>query len=173
MATHAEVIANSLAESGVEFVFGVPGGEVLALIDACRRAGLRFLLAGHETSAAVMAQVVGQIRGVPGVCVATLGPGATNLVTGVAGAFLDRAPLVAVTAQIPGAAIDTMTHQRVYVDRLFAPITKRCLLLGDSDSREAHSQQHAARRGAPSGARSLDAAQRRGRPAMRFSAGDG
>ncbi|MBI4875220.1 MAG: thiamine pyrophosphate-binding protein, partial [Acidobacteria bacterium] len=138
MATHAEVIAAALAGSGVEYSFGVPGGEVLALIDACRRAGIRFVLAGHESSAAVMAQVLGQIRGVPGVCLATLGPGATNLVTGVANAFLDRAPLLAFTAQIPGAALATMSHQRVDLNQLFAPVTKRSVPLGtETDSGEA------------------------------------
>ena len=136
MATHAELIAGALAECGVEYVFGVPGGEILALIEACRRAGIRFLLAGHESSAASMAQVIGQIRGVPGVCAATLGPGATNLVTGVANAFLDRAPLVAFTAQIPGAALGTMSHQRVYLDQLFGPITKRSVTLGAANSRD-------------------------------------
>jgi acetolactate synthase-1/2/3 large subunit len=134
--THAEAIAETLAGCGVEFVFGLPGGEVLALIDACRRRGLRFVLAGHESSAASMAQVFGQIKGVPGVCVATLGPGATNLVTGVANAFLDRAPLLALTAQIPGAAYATMSHQRVALDRLFSPITKRSSTLGTGDSRK-------------------------------------
>src|ERR1051325_4986249 len=109
MATHAEVMANTLAERGVEYVFGLPGGEIVAFIDACRRAGMQFLLTGHEASAAWMAQGVGQITGVPGVCAATLGPGATNLVTGVANAFLDRAPMVALTAQLPAAIYPTMT----------------------------------------------------------------
>src|SRR5579871_5568613 len=117
-------MANTLAARGVQHVFGLPGGEIVAFMDACRRAGMRFLLTGHEASAAWMAQVVGQITGVPGVCAATLGPGATNLVTGVANAFLDRAPMLAVTAQIPAAAIDTMTHQRLSLNQLFAPITK-------------------------------------------------
>jgi acetolactate synthase-1/2/3 large subunit len=136
MATHAEAIAATLAEGEVEFVFGLPGGEVLALIDACRRRGLQFVLAGHESSAAVMAQVFGQIKGVAGVCVSTLGPGATNLATGVANAFLDRAPLLAFTAQIPGAALPTMSHQRLQLDRLFSPITKRSFTLGAGDSGE-------------------------------------
>jgi acetolactate synthase I/II/III large subunit len=136
MPTHAEAIARTLADGGVELVFGLPGGEVLALVDACRREGLRFLLTGHESSAALMAQVFGQIRGVPGVCISTLGPGATNLVTGVANAFLDRAPLLAFTAQIPGAAFPTMSHQRVFLDRLFSPITKRSVTLGAADSGE-------------------------------------
>jgi acetolactate synthase I/II/III large subunit len=134
MPTHADVMAQALASRGVEYVFGLPGGEVVAFIDACRRAGLQFLLTGHEASAAWMAQVVGQITGVPGVCVATLGPGATNLVTGVANAFLDRAPLLAVTAQIPAASLDTMTHQRLPLNELFSPITKGSFRAGDFDA---------------------------------------
>jgi acetolactate synthase-1/2/3 large subunit len=116
MPTHAEAMAGALAARGVQYIFGLPGGEIVAFIDACRRAGIRFLLTGHEASAAWMAQVAGQITGVPGVCASTLGPGATNLVTGVANAWLDRAPMLAVTAQIPGAAMETMTHQRVPLD---------------------------------------------------------
>jgi acetolactate synthase-1/2/3 large subunit len=127
-------MARSLARRGVQYLFGLPGGEIVAFIDACRRAGIRFLLTGHEASAAWMAQVVGQITGVPGVCASTLGPGATNLVTGVANAWLDRAPMLAVTAQIPGAAMDTMTHQRVPLDRLFAPITKGSFAVGSDDT---------------------------------------
>jgi len=120
-------MANELAKRGVQYVFGLPGGEIVAFIDACRRAGMRFLLTGHEASAAWMAQVVGQITGIPGVCAATLGPGATNLITGVANAFLDRAPMLAITAQIPAANIDTMTHQRLPLDEVFALITKKSM----------------------------------------------
>jgi acetolactate synthase-1/2/3 large subunit len=140
MTTHAEVMAQRLAERGVQYVFGLPGGEIVAFIDACRRAGLRFLLTGHEASAAWMAQVVGQITGVPGVCAATLGPGATNLVTGVANAWLDRAPLLAVTAQIPSAAIQTMTHQRLPLNQMFSTITKGSFCVGDTDTLELMSQ---------------------------------
>jgi acetolactate synthase-1/2/3 large subunit len=82
------------------------------------------MLTGHESSAAWMAQVFGQITGIPGVCASTLGPGATNLVTGVANAFLDRAPMLAITAQIPKSTIETMTHQRLDLQALFAPVTK-------------------------------------------------
>jgi acetolactate synthase I/II/III large subunit len=124
MSTHAEAMAQTLAERGVRFAFGLPGGEIVAFIDACRQAGVRFLLTGHESSAAWMAQVVGQMTGVPGLCVATLGPGATNLITGVANAFLDRAPMLAVTAQIPSRVINTMTHQRLPLDKLFGAVTK-------------------------------------------------
>lgn len=134
MPTHAEVMAATLAERGVQYVFGLPGGEIVAFIDACRRAGLRFLLTGHEASAAWMAQVVGQITGVPGVCATTLGPGATNLVTAVANSWLDRAPMLAVTAEIPEASYATMTHQRVPLRELFAPITKRTARVGTGNT---------------------------------------
>jgi len=127
-------MAKTLAERGVEYVFGLPGGEIVAFIDACRRAGIRFLLTGHESSAAWMAQVLGQITGIPGVCAATLGPGATNLVTGIANAFLDRAPVLAVTAQISKRAMPTMTHQRLALDALFAPITKASMAVGEEDT---------------------------------------
>src|SRR5580698_515146 len=128
--THAEAIARALAQQGVPYVFGLPGGEIVAFIDACRRAGIRFLLTGHEASAAWMAQVTGQITGIPGVCASTLGPGATNLITGVANALLDRAPMLAVTAQIPAASIATMTHQRLPLQDLFRPVTKASLPVG-------------------------------------------
>ncbi len=136
MPSHAEAMAKTLAECGVKFAFGLPGGEISAFIDACRRASIRVLLTGHESSAAWMAQVMGQITGIPGVCLATLGPGATNLVTGVANAFLDRSPLLAVAAQIPNALRGTMTHQRVEVEALFAPITKRTAVVGTRDTCE-------------------------------------
>ena len=134
MPSCAEAIARSLAARGVELLFGLPGGEIVAFLDACRRAGIRFILTGHESSAAWMAQVTGQITGIPGVCASTLGPGATNLVTGVANAFLDRAPLLAFTAQIPDSSLATMTHQRLALDTLFAPVTKASLKVDESFS---------------------------------------
>src|SRR5262245_40894322 len=136
MPTHADVMATALAKHGVEFVFGLPGGEITAFIDASRRAGMRFLLAGHESSAAIMAQVVGDLTGVPGVCAATLGPGATNLVPVVANAWLDRSQVLAVTAQIPPNNIKTMTHQRLDLRALFSPITKKSTTLGERDTEE-------------------------------------
>ncbi len=136
MPTHADVMAKTIAKQGVEYVFGLPGGEIVAFIDACRRAGMRFLLTGHESSAALIAQVVGQITGIPGVCAATLGPGATNLVTGVASALLERSPLLAVTAQIPCGIIRTMTHQRFDLNAMFAPITKKSVTVGSEDTEE-------------------------------------
>jgi acetolactate synthase-1/2/3 large subunit len=136
MANHVEAMAQTLAARGVHWAFGLPGGEIVAFIHACRSAGLRFLLTGHESSAAWMAQVVGQMTGTPGLCISTLGPGATNLVTGVANAWLDRAPLLAVTAQIPSRAIDTMTHQRLPLDQLFSAVAKGSFRVGENDAVE-------------------------------------
>ena len=133
---NAEVIARTLAQAGVEYLFGLPGGEITAFIDACRRAGLKFVLTGHETSAAMIAQVVGEMTGTPGACAATLGPGATNLVSGVANAFLDRAPLLAFTAQMPAADLPTRTHQRIDLHALFSPITKRSVAIGSAETQQ-------------------------------------
>ncbi len=132
--TNAEAIARVLADEGVEYAFGLPGGEVVALIDALRRAGIQFHLVGHEASAAFMADVTGQITGRPGVCLATLGPGAANLVTGIAGAFLERSPVLALTATISQDLYPSFTHQRLVLDRLFAPITKQSLTLDGIDT---------------------------------------
>lgn len=134
MATHLENAAQALRARGIEYVFGLPGGEILGFVDACRKVGLRFLLAGHEASAAWMAQTFGELTGIPGVCAATLGPGAANLVTGVASAWLDRAPMLAITAEIPAAARATLTHQRLPLNSIFSPITKASLELGEDDT---------------------------------------
>ena len=95
----AELLVSCLENEGVGFAFGIPGEENLELMDALRDSSIRFVLTRHEGAAAFMADVYGRLTGRAGVCLATLGPGATNLVTGVADAFLDRAPLVAITAQ--------------------------------------------------------------------------
>src|SRR5579872_2936852 len=129
-------MAGALAARGVQYLFGLPGGEIVAFIDACRRAEIRFLLTGHESSAAWMAQVVGQLTGTPGLCISTLGPGATNLATGVANAWLDRAPMLTVTAQIPRRTIETMTHQRLPLDRLFSAVAKGSFDVGENDAAE-------------------------------------
>jgi acetolactate synthase-1/2/3 large subunit len=113
-----------LRAAGVRYVTGHPGGEVVDLIEGFRQAGLEFVLTRHETAAAFMAEAMASASGVPGVCVATLGPGATNLVTGVAQAYLDRAPLIAFTGQLPADRFEITTHQKLDLRALFAPITK-------------------------------------------------
>ncbi|HEX9566544.1 MAG TPA: acetolactate synthase large subunit [Thermoplasmata archaeon] len=120
----AQLLVSCLENEGVRFAFGIPGEENLELMDALRGSSVRFVLTRHEGAAAFMADVYGRLSGRAGVCLATLGPGATNLVTGVADAFLDRAPLVAITAQANLAKIHRESHQYVDILQLFGPITK-------------------------------------------------
>lgn len=102
MPTIAQIFARSLKKIGVRFVFGVPSGNMIDYIEALRlEDGIDFILVGHETTSAFMAGVYGRLTGIPGVCFGTFGPGATNLSTGVGGAFLDRFPLIAFTDEMP------------------------------------------------------------------------
>jgi acetolactate synthase-1/2/3 large subunit len=122
--TVARLVGERLRAAGVRYVTGHPGGEVVDLIEGFRQAGLEFVLTRHETSAAFMSEAMASASGTPGVCIATLGPGATNLVTGVAQAYLDRAPLIAFTGQLPADRFEITTHQKLDLRALFAPITK-------------------------------------------------
>ncbi|MDE3194482.1 MAG: thiamine pyrophosphate-binding protein, partial [Chloroflexota bacterium] len=120
----ARLVGDRLREAGVRYALGHPGGEVIELIEGFREAGLEFVLTRHETAAAFAAEAMASASGVPGVCVATLGPGATNLTTGVAHAFLDRGPLLVFTGQLPADRFDIATHQKVDTSALFRTITK-------------------------------------------------
>jgi acetolactate synthase-1/2/3 large subunit len=129
MPTCAEVLAATLAEAGVERMFGLPGGEILDFIAAARTAGIEFILTRHEAVAAFMADAAGQIARRPAVCVSTLGPGALNLTLGVANAFLDRSPLIAITAAMSSAAQPFATHQQLDLNAVFRPFTKETVTL--------------------------------------------
>ena len=131
--TCAEVIARTLHEAGVRFAFGHPGGEVLELIDALERTGIRFVLTGHESTAAFMASAVGRLTGTPGVCVATLGPGACNLVLGVGTAYLDRDPVLAITARTSTERHHRSNKQNLPLIDLFTPITRWSVDLEGAD----------------------------------------
>jgi acetolactate synthase-1/2/3 large subunit len=122
--TVAHAIGDRLRAAGVRYVYGHPGGEVVDLIEGFRQAGLEFVLTKHETAAAFMAEAAATATGVPGVCLATLGPGATNLATGVAHAYLDRAAVLAFSGQLPAERYEIATHQRLDLRHMFAPITK-------------------------------------------------
>lgn len=124
MASVARTIGKRLREEGIQYVFGLPGGEVLDLLQGFRQERLRFILTRHETAAAFMADAHGYLSGKPGVCVATLGPGATNLVTGVTHAFLDRSPVIAISGQLPVDRLTAATHQAIGLLDVFRPITK-------------------------------------------------
>jgi acetolactate synthase-1/2/3 large subunit len=127
---NVELIARMLAESGVRWVFGVPSGPVLPLIDALRcQDGIEFVLTASETSAGFMATSVSQLTGRPGACVATVGPGATNLATGVGAAWLDRAPVIAFTCNVPSDWLDRRIQMRIDHHALFRPLTKATLPL--------------------------------------------
>ncbi len=121
----SELLVQCLENEGVEYIFGVPGEENLDLMDALSRSEqITFITTRHEQGAAFMANVYGRLSTFPGVCLATLGPGATNLVTGIADAFLDRAPLVAITGQGPLGSGIKESHQVLDIGRLLEPITR-------------------------------------------------
>ena len=124
MTTVGRAIGDGLRGAGIRHVFGHPGGEVVDLVEGFRAAGLTFVLARHETSAAFMAEAMATSTGLPGACLATLGPGATNLLTGVAHAYLDRAPVIALAGQLPVERYGRVTHQKLDLGALFAPVTK-------------------------------------------------
>ena len=123
--TCAQVLVDCLKAEGVDVIFGIPGEENLDLMFAIKEAGIRFIPTRHEQGAAFMADVYGRLTGRAGVCLATLGPGATNLVTGVADAFLDGAPLVAITGQVSSELMQFTSHQYLDLSAMFSPITKR------------------------------------------------
>jgi acetolactate synthase I/II/III large subunit len=125
--TNSDLIVRMLEQAGVRWVFGVPSGPVLPLIEALRQSSVQFILTASETSAGFMAATVGCLSGVPGVCVSTLGPGATNLTTGVGCAWLDRAPLVAITCNVSTAWLERRIQMRIDHHALFKPLTKATL----------------------------------------------
>ena len=121
----AQLLVRCLENEGVRYVFGIPGEETLALNAALADSNeIRFVLTRHEQGAAFMADVYGRLSSYPGVCLATLGPGATNLITGVADAHIDRAPLVAITGQVGLERAHKESHQYVDIVRMFGPVTK-------------------------------------------------
>lgn len=118
------VISHILSHADTRFIFGVPGGENIDLMENARAVGIDYVLTKREGNAAFMADMYGQLTGRPGVCLSTLGPGSTNLPNGVANAFLDRSPMLALTAQVHRHRLSTWTHQNIDHLRLFAPISK-------------------------------------------------
>jgi acetolactate synthase-1/2/3 large subunit len=124
MSTTAAATARLIADAGIERVFGLPGGEVLVLMDALRKAGVDFVLMRHEANAGIAAAVYGKLRGQPGVAVTTLGPGAANLMLPLSSAYLDQEPLLAISAQLPDEFPASHTHQRLPLHDVYRPVTK-------------------------------------------------
>jgi acetolactate synthase I/II/III large subunit len=130
--TGAQILCRALLEEGVEVLFGYPGGAIMPFYHALPEyQGLRHVLVRHEQAAAHAADGYARARGRPGVCVATSGPGATNLVTGIATAHMDNTPLVAITGQVPRAMIGRDAFQETDIIGITQPITKHSRLVED------------------------------------------
>lgn len=120
----AQLLVKCLENEGVEYIFGIPGEENLDVMDALLESPITFVTVRHEQGAAFMADVYGRLTGKAGVCMSTLGPGATNLITGVADANMDRAPIVAIAGQGATTRLHKESHQILDLVNMFAPITK-------------------------------------------------
>src|SRR6201991_769298 len=122
--TGAELFVQCLEAEGVRYVFGIPGEETLDLNEALDASAIEFVPVRHEQGGAYMADMYGRLTRSAGVCLGTLGPGATNLVTGVADAFLDRSPMVVLTGQADLERMHKESHQYIDVVSMLRPITK-------------------------------------------------
>ena len=126
---NADLIVATLKSAGITRGFGIPSGNVLPLMEAMRQGGIDFVLTAHEGSAGFAADVTGRITGAPGLCIATLGPGATNLATGIGCAYLDRSPLIAITCNLNTDQLGRRIQMWIDHHALFKPITKATLQL--------------------------------------------
>jgi acetolactate synthase-1/2/3 large subunit len=124
MPSNADLVVAMLQQAGISCGFGIPSGNVLPLLEAMRAKGMRFVLTAHEGSAGFAADVMGRMTGRPGLCIATHGPGATNLATGIGCAFLDRSPLIAITCNVPTAQLGRRVQMHIDHHALMRPITK-------------------------------------------------
>jgi acetolactate synthase-1/2/3 large subunit len=126
---NADLIVATLKAAGIAHGFGIPSGNVLPLMEAMRKGGVEFVLTAHEGSAGFAADVTGRLTGAPGFCIATLGPGATNLATGIGCAYLDRSPLIAITCNLNTDQLGRRIQMWIDHHALFKPITKATLPL--------------------------------------------
>lgn len=147
----AQAIIACLLEQQVDTVFGYPGGTVLPLYDALQEAPLQHILTVHEQGAAHAADGYARASGKPGVCIATSGPGATNLVTGLAAAFMDSVPVVAITGQVSTSLIGRDAFQEIDITGITMPITKHNFRVKSADKLVDTMRQafRIARRGRP------------------------
>lgn len=120
----SKLFINCLENEGVEYIFGIPGEENLDIMDALLDSNIKFITTRHEQGAAFIADVFGRLTGKAGVCLATLGPGATNLITGVADAHLDLAPVIAIAGQAATTRLHKESHQVLNLVEMFKPISK-------------------------------------------------
>ena len=124
MPTTVEVLAQAFKDMGTPFIVGHPGGESVELMQAAQQRGMRFILMKQEVAGAMLASTWGEITGSPGVCLSTRGPGAANMVNGVAHAWMDRCPLIAITDQYSAPTLAIGLRQRLDQQALYAPVSK-------------------------------------------------
>ncbi|MDS1029329.1 biosynthetic-type acetolactate synthase large subunit [Bacillota bacterium LX-D] len=150
--TGAQILLKALAAEGVEVIFGYPGGQVLPIYDEIYRTkNITHILTRHEQGAVHAADGYARSTGKPGVCLATSGPGATNLVTGIANAYMDSVPIVAITGQVPSALLGRDSFQEADIVGITTPITKYSYLVKDVKdlARVIHEAFHIATTGRP------------------------
>lgn len=133
MPNASEVFVKALENEKVEYIFGIPGEENIDFLEALRKSNIKFVLTRHEQGAGFMADVYGRLTGKAGVCLATIGPGATNLITAIADANLDRSPVVAITGQADTLRMHKESHQYIDIVSMFKPITKWNTRIGRPD----------------------------------------
>jgi acetolactate synthase-1/2/3 large subunit len=129
--TGAEIIIKAFEHEGVDIVFGYPGGQILPFYDKLFDSSIRHILVRHEQGAAHAAEGYARATGKPGVCIATSGPGATNLVTGIANAYMDSIPIIALTGQVPTTKIGSDAFQEADITGITLPIVKHSYLVRD------------------------------------------
>jgi len=129
----ARLVVAALEREGVRHVFGYPGGAIMPVYDALPGSKLQHILVRHEQAAALAADAYGRVTGEPGVCLATSGPGATNLVTGIANAFMDSVPMVAITGQVASPLMGTDAFQEVDIFGITLPIVKHSFVIRSPD----------------------------------------
>ena len=130
--TGAQAMVRSLEQEGVEVIFGIPGGAILPAYDPILDSPIRHILCRHEQGAAHAADGYAQATGEPGVCMATSGPGVTNLVTGLASAYMDSIPVVAISGQVPTWAVGGDAFQECDATGITMPVTKHNFLVMDA-----------------------------------------
>ena len=129
--TGAQILLDAFKKEGVEVIFGYPGGQVLPIFDKLYDCPIKFILVRHEQGAAHAADGYARVTGKPGVCIATSGPGATNLVTGLATAYMDSIPMVAITGQVKTFLIGNDAFQEADITGITRPVTKHNYLVED------------------------------------------
>ncbi|MGF1456285.1 MAG: acetolactate synthase 2 catalytic subunit [Alphaproteobacteria bacterium] len=129
----ARLLIQALEDQGVDVIFGYPGGAIMPVYDALVGSNLRHILSRHEQGSALAADGYARVSGRPGVCLATSGPGATNLVTGIANAFLDSVPLIAITGQVATPLMGTDAFQEVDIFGITLPIVKHSFIVREAE----------------------------------------